>query len=228
INYLLHLWVKRKLFLFETKKIQTMVGFNAKNLHSLDTKCICPVCLLILRDPVQLTGCGHRQCQTCLNVEQETTIKCRQCQTETLPIDVRVDRGFKNDMKSLSIDCSFCQWTGVLNNYQIIRSKMKDHYLTQQHQHAVVKAVIQMLSQLNDRQVDIDLPRTTTAGACNPATIQLEKFYEVLNILANGMEISTNHEQRLSNLSLSTLTEELSTVKLSIEESIAFLKGVKH
>ncbi|CAF3332865.1 unnamed protein product [Rotaria sp. Silwood2] len=105
---------------------------------------------------------------------------------------------------------------------------MKDHYLTQQHQHAVVKAVIQMLSQLNDRQVDIDLPRTTTAGACNPATIQLEKFYEVLNILANGMEISTNYQQRVSNLSLSTLTEELSTVKLSIEESIAFLKGVKH
>ncbi|CAF2372016.1 unnamed protein product [Rotaria sp. Silwood2] len=255
-----------------------MVGFDAKNLHILDTKCICPVCLLILRDPVQLTECGHRQCQTCVNVEQETTIKCRQCQVETLPTHVRVDRGFKNDMKSLSIDCCFCQWTGVLDNYQehldqchsnlkcdyygnqlnsvnkfnehkvfkcqqltvdcelkdfgcnerIIRSKMKDHYLTQQHQHTVVKAVIQMLSQLNDRQVDIDLPRTTTAEVRNPATTQLEKVYEVLNILANGMEISTNYQQRVSNLSLSTLTEELSTVKLSIEESIAFLEGVKH
>ena len=30
------------------------------------------------------------------------------------------DRGFKNDMKSIPIDCSFCQWTGVLNNYQVI------------------------------------------------------------------------------------------------------------
>ncbi|CAF4794600.1 unnamed protein product, partial [Rotaria sp. Silwood2] len=73
---------------------------------------------LILRDRVQLSKCGHRQCQTCLNAEQETTIKCRQCHSETSLTDIVVDRGFKNDMKSLDIDCSFCQWTGILNNYQ--------------------------------------------------------------------------------------------------------------
>ncbi|CAF4195771.1 unnamed protein product, partial [Rotaria sordida] len=40
-----------------------------------------------------------------------------------------------------------------------------------------------MLSQLNDRQTDIDLPRTTTTGALNPATAQLEELYKMLNIL---------------------------------------------
>ncbi len=31
-----------------------------------------------------------------------------------------LDRGFKNDMQSLPIDCSSCQWTGMLNNYQVM------------------------------------------------------------------------------------------------------------
>ncbi|CAF2767716.1 unnamed protein product [Rotaria sp. Silwood2] len=180
-----------------------MVGIDARNKHSLDTKYICPVCSLILQDPVQLTKCGHRQCHTCVNVEHGTTIKCWQCQAETLRSD-------------------------------IIRAKIKDHYLTQQHQYAVVKVVRQMLSQLNDRQIDIDYPRTTTAGACNFATAQLEELYEMLNILIGGVETLTNDQQRLVNESLQmqirlpALTEELSKVKLSIEESNAFVEGVKH
>ncbi|CAF1295177.1 unnamed protein product [Rotaria sordida] len=261
-----------------------MVGIDARNKHILDTKYICPACSLILRDPVQLTQCGHRHCQTCLNVEQETTIKCRQCQLETLRIEVRLDRGFINEMESLPIDCSFCQWTGVLSNYQkhldqshtnvkcedcgeefnsvnkfnehkvskcqqltvncilkefgcnerIIRAKMEDHYLTKQHQHAVLNVVRQMLSQLNNRQMDIDLPRTTTVGAYNPPTTQLEELYEMLNILVGGIETLTNDEQRLSNellqmqMILPILTENLSKVKLSIEESNVFVEAVKH
>ncbi|CAF1636685.1 unnamed protein product, partial [Rotaria sordida] len=214
---------------------------------------------------------------------RKTTIKCRQCQSETLRSDIQLDRGFKNDMKSLVIDCSFCQWTGILNNYEehfdqshsnvkceycseqfnsvnkfnehkvfecqqlsvdcilkdfgcnerIIRVKMKDHYLTEQHQHALLKVVRHMLPQLNDRQTDIDLPRITTAGAFDPATAQLEELYEMLNILVSGIETLNKDEQRLANESLQmqmilpTLTEELSKVKLSIEESNAFFEGVK-
>ncbi|CAF1587200.1 unnamed protein product [Rotaria sp. Silwood1] len=84
-----------------------MVGNDARNKHILDRTFICSVCSFILHDPLQLTECGHRLCQSCFNVEQETTIKCRQCQLETLRINVRPDRGFKNDMQSLPIDCSF-------------------------------------------------------------------------------------------------------------------------
>ncbi|CAF4207678.1 unnamed protein product [Rotaria sordida] len=261
-----------------------MVGVDARNKRCLDTKYICHACSLILRDPVQLLACGHRYCQTCLNIEQEETIKCQQCQSETLRNHAWLDRGFKNDMNSLPINCSFCQWTDVLNNYQkhldqshsnircedcgeqfnsvnkfnehkvskcqqlivncilkefgcnarIIRAKMEDHYLTKQHQHAVLNVIRQMLSQLNNRQMDIDLPRTTTAGAYNPPTNQLEELYEMLNILVGGIETLTNDEQRLSNellqmqMILPTRTENLSKVKLSIEESNVFVEAVKH
>ncbi|CAF1222580.1 unnamed protein product [Rotaria sordida] len=242
------------------------------------------MCLLILRDPVQFRNCGHRQCQSCLDAQYETTIKCRQCQSETSRIEIILDRGFKNDMKSLHIDCCFCQWSGILDNYQkhldeshsnlkceycgeqfnsankfnehkvsecqnltidcklkefgcnerIIRTEMEDHYLNEEHQCAIMKIVRQMLSQLVDRSMNNDLPRITTAGDCNPATIQLQELYEMFDILTGGIETLNNDQQRLSNESLQiqiilpTLTEELSKVRLSVEESNGFLKGVKH
>ncbi|CAF4299821.1 unnamed protein product, partial [Rotaria sordida] len=111
---------------------------------------------------------------------------------------------------------------------------MEDHYLTEQHQHAIMKVVGQMLLQLSGRQVDNDLSQITTAGTYDIATTQLQELYEMLNILSGGIEILNNDQERLSNESLKiqvkipTLTEELSKVKLSIEESNAFLEGVKH
>ncbi|CAF1469962.1 unnamed protein product, partial [Rotaria sordida] len=130
------------------------------------------------------------------------TIKCRQCQSETLRSDGHLDQSHSN------VKCEYCseQFNSVNKfnehkvfecqqlivdcilkdfgcNERIICVKMKDHYLTKQHQHALLKVVRHMLPQLNDRQTDIDLPRTTTAGALNPATAQLEELYEMLNIL---------------------------------------------
>ncbi|CAF1345794.1 unnamed protein product [Rotaria sordida] len=111
---------------------------------------------------------------------------------------------------------------------------MQDHYSTQQHQHALLNAVHEMLSQLNDRQMDIEHSRTTTAGPCNPATAQSEELYEMLSILVGGIETLTNDEQCLANEALQmqtaipTLAEEFSKVKLSVEESNAFLERVRH
>ncbi|CAF4984023.1 unnamed protein product [Rotaria sp. Silwood1] len=179
-----------------------MIGIDAKNKHSLDTKYICSVCSLILRDPVQLSECGHRQCQSCFDAQHEITIKCRQCQSET-------------------------------SRSEIIRAELEDHYITEQ-QHAILKVVRQMLSQLNGRQMDNDFSQATTTETSNPGTAELQELYEMLNILSSGIETLNNDQERLSNESLQiqvtipTLTEELSKVKLSIEESNGFLEGVKH
>ncbi|CAF4169205.1 unnamed protein product [Rotaria sp. Silwood2] len=91
-----------------------------------------------------------------------------------------------------------------------------------------------MFSQLNDKQMKIDLSRTTTAAARNPVATELEELYETFNILIDGIETWTNDEQRLTNESfqiqtaLLTLKEDLSKVKLSIEESNAYLEAIKH
>jgi hypothetical protein len=47
-----------------------MVGIDSRNKNILDQKYICPKCLLILQDPVQLSICGHRQCQSCIDTQQ--------------------------------------------------------------------------------------------------------------------------------------------------------------
>ncbi|CAF3622445.1 unnamed protein product [Rotaria sp. Silwood1] len=95
-----------------------MVGFDANNKHVLDTKFLCSVCSLILKDPIQLTCCGHRQCQSCYELQYKTTIQCSQCFTKTSQCQVMIDRGFKMNMQSLPIECCFCNWIGCLSNYQ--------------------------------------------------------------------------------------------------------------
>jgi chromosome segregation ATPase len=111
---------------------------------------------------------------------------------------------------------------------------MEEHYLTQQHQDAILKVVHQMQSQLLDSQMDTDLPRTTTTTASNPASAQLQEIHEALDILSGGIETLNDDAQRLSNdslqsqIKLQALAEEFSQTKVSVEESHIFLQGVKH
>ena len=43
-----------------------MPGYEVKFTVPLDKSFECPVCWNALRDPVQVTPCGHRVCQSCL------------------------------------------------------------------------------------------------------------------------------------------------------------------
>lgn len=47
-------------------------------------------------------------------------ITCYECNQKIRREHVKPDRGFRNDMQTLSITCNFCKWTGVLKNYQVI------------------------------------------------------------------------------------------------------------
>ncbi|CAF3903083.1 unnamed protein product, partial [Rotaria sordida] len=91
---------------------------DAQNKNILDPKFICSICSFILCDPVQLNTCGHRLCQSCFATLNQTIIKCPQCDIETPRDQIMLDRGFKNDMQSLPIICSHCNWTDILKNYQ--------------------------------------------------------------------------------------------------------------
>ncbi|CAF5006544.1 unnamed protein product, partial [Rotaria sp. Silwood1] len=45
-------------------------------------------------------------------------LKCAECQEETPKNELMPDRGFRNDMKSLSITCSLCKWNGLYKDYE--------------------------------------------------------------------------------------------------------------
>ncbi|CAF0749034.1 unnamed protein product, partial [Adineta ricciae] len=97
---------------------QAMGGFNVKNISTLNPGYICPQCSLVIHDPVQLSECGHRQCQSCTPIEQQATITCSVCQTQTRTHQLMIDRGFKTEMQSLPIECILCSWSGQLRDYQ--------------------------------------------------------------------------------------------------------------
>jgi hypothetical protein len=100
---------------------------------------------------------------------------------------------------------------------------MGEHYLTQQHQEAILQGIHQRRSQLLDSQMDT-APSRTTAATNDPATTRLHKPYKTNNILPGGTETSNDDGQYLNNGPFQSETG----VPLSVEESQSFLQGVKH
>ncbi|CAF4425150.1 unnamed protein product, partial [Adineta steineri] len=60
-----------------------MVGFNTGNRDNISSNHICIICSLLLRDPVQLSECGHRQCQSCVDTQHQPIIRCAGRRTPT-------------------------------------------------------------------------------------------------------------------------------------------------
>ncbi|CAF1286295.1 unnamed protein product [Adineta steineri] len=96
---------------------RNMVGFDARNKDSVARCYLCQICMLILRNPIQLL-CGHRYCHSCLNIKEHSVVKCITCNAETTHDKIIVDRGCQNDMETLTILCCFCDWNGIFKDYE--------------------------------------------------------------------------------------------------------------
>jgi len=97
---------------------------------------------LVIQDPIQLSECGHRQCESCANLQKNTIITCSVCQVQTPTHLVMIDRGFKNEMKSLLIQCIQCQWTGQLQEYH--------EHLTELHPHPICQHCSQQFNSFDE------------------------------------------------------------------------------
>ena len=95
-----------------------------------------------------------------------------------------------------------------------------------------------MKSQLRDGQMtsnemDTDTPRTTTTIDNNFAINQLEELYETIRVLGSGVETLNADTQRLNSnlvehqIKLQHLTENVTNVKLGIEEESVVLDGTR-
>ncbi len=76
----------------------------------------CPVCLQIIREPHQVTCCGKKYCQSCIQCVKIKNSSCPTCKTEgfsNFP-----DIGHKLLLYGLKVRCSHqkdgCEWTGEL------------------------------------------------------------------------------------------------------------------
>ena len=76
----------------------------------------CPVCLLVLREPYQVSCCGYTFCQTCIERVQLRKTACPTC--NVAEFSVFEDKRLKRSLYSYRVWCSHekegCQWTGEL------------------------------------------------------------------------------------------------------------------
>ncbi|CAF1206684.1 unnamed protein product [Adineta steineri] len=250
-----------------------MVGFRIQNIDSIKSIFICPKCLLLLRDPVQLINCGHRLCQSCIDEQKGNMIICGECFQKTSREKVKLDRGFRNDMQTLLIVCILCNWTDILKKYQdhldeihpnpicayceekfltvndinrhlqydcekipvycpmkefgceqiILRFNLNEHYRSEQHQ----MTLMNVFHHLKTSDHPINASQLTLENHTN----QLQDIVGSINILSDSIQILNEDQTRLNTESihcqntLDHLTQDVSTVKKSIQEQNAFLNG---
>ncbi|CAF1110709.1 unnamed protein product [Adineta ricciae] len=95
-----------------------MVGIRVQKIDLISSTFKCSQCSLILRDPVQLIGCGHRLCQSCVREQPGDSITCAECYQRFSRKDFQRDRGFQNDLNTLVVHCAYCDWTDEMKKYQ--------------------------------------------------------------------------------------------------------------
>jgi chromosome segregation ATPase len=120
---------------------------------------------------------------------------------------------------------------------------MRDHYLTDIHQKAIINIVNRSgLKPLNEQHekvstMDVDVGQdgassmiTTTNENISSRT---QEIYETISILASGIQALNDDIQRISNdsirlkTSIESLTQDFASLKISIQEQSAFLDGIK-
>ena len=76
----------------------------------------CPICLLVLREPHQVTCCGKSFCRVCIEKVQALRNPCPTCNLHNF--SVYPNKGLKCSLYAFRVKCSHekegCQWTGEL------------------------------------------------------------------------------------------------------------------
>ncbi|XP_075760630.1 TNF receptor-associated factor 4 [Pelodiscus sinensis] len=100
-----------------------MPGFDYKFLERPKRRLLCPLCGKAMREPVRVSTCGHRFCDTCLQeFLSEGVFKCPEDQ---LPLDyakIYPDPELELQVLTLAIRCIHseegCRWSGQLKQLQ--------------------------------------------------------------------------------------------------------------
>ncbi|XP_071480256.1 TNF receptor-associated factor 4-like [Diadema antillarum] len=100
-----------------------MPGYKCKFRDKVLRQFVCPICRYPMRDPVQITNCGHHYCDTCL--QEYLSAGVFECPEDRLPLDyakIYPDDKMSGDIQMLMVRCQFykdgCRWTDQLMTLQ--------------------------------------------------------------------------------------------------------------
>lgn len=81
----------------------------------------CPVCLLVLRDPYQVTCCGYSFCKTCIDHIMAECQLCPTCQEDIS--DTFPNKGLRRSLYEFRVYCTNkkegCEWIGELGQLDL-------------------------------------------------------------------------------------------------------------
>ncbi|CAF2919744.1 unnamed protein product [Rotaria sp. Silwood2] len=183
-----------------------MAGYDTKNKVVLHRKYICTICSLILKDPIQLTCCGLRICESCFQHQHGMKRKCLQCLTETLP--------------------SLIHRYDILNHYL---SEKHQNILIK----VLYQMQVQMENKRkSSTETNSDLSRSMSVVAVDFNTALFQELCEILDISTDELNAMASDRQEQFNNALfqcqmkyPTLTLKFLQLKVSIQEIDESLNG---
>ncbi|CAM1306547.1 TRAF4 (predicted) [Pycnogonum litorale] len=96
-----------------------MPGYDYRFVTSVSSCFLCPICVLPMKEPVQITSCGHKFCDSCL--QEYLSEGVFNCPEDHLPLDyakIYPDPNSQNTIMSAIIHCIHydegCQWMDSL------------------------------------------------------------------------------------------------------------------
>ena len=85
-----------------------------------ELQCKCPVCLLVLREPYQVTCCGKVYCKACIKCVKDLKNPCPTCNNSDFT--TFLDQHLKQQLYSFHVYCSHkgdgCEWVGELRELE--------------------------------------------------------------------------------------------------------------
>lgn len=132
-------------------------GYSVYEIEKLPQRVICPYCRCVMKEPYQLTECGHRVCKGCFESraveavngimvcpvedcgvsfsrDQVKNIVLFFCTISNLFLKFMLDRAFKRELDNLPVTCDHksngkCTWSGPLKLYQVCLTRKCSFHL---------------------------------------------------------------------------------------------------
>lgn len=132
-----------------------------------------------------------------------------------------------------------CVLKGFGCSVPIVRSQISDHYMSKQHQNAIINLIQHSPFTLSKKQypgssnMEIDMFPHNDSSNTDNSNDQMQSIYKTIDTIASGVQALNGDIQNLSTESIGSqimvedITHELAALKLSVQEENTFLDGFK-
>ena len=110
----------RQALLREERESGPCGGYDFKFVNEVSEEFLCPICLLVLKEPHLSGCCGHHFCQTCITRVKDDRGPCPLCKQRYF--STLMDKSVQRKVNDLRVFCRSkgkgCRWEGELSSYE--------------------------------------------------------------------------------------------------------------